>query len=140
MNLIVGIDPGTTVAWAAFDLGGNLIALSSGRGMRLGDVVRQIAAAGNPVLVACDRKPAPAFVRKVASAFSCKLFARSLDSRAKARLASKYAYENLHERDALAAAAKACNYYSSGFRKVEKKFGALAEQAKERLIAGKRIS
>jgi len=91
------------------------------------------------VLIACDRKPAPAFVRKIASAFSCKQFARSLDSRTKARLASRYAYANLHERDALAAAIKAYNYYGSGFRKAERRLGALAEQAKARLIAGKRM-
>jgi predicted RNase H-like nuclease (RuvC/YqgF family) len=140
MNLIVGVDPGTTVAWAAFDLGGNLVALGSGRGMRLSDVVRSISAAGNPVLIACDRKPAPAFVRRIASAFSCRLFARSLDSRAKARLARRHAHANLHERDALAAAVKACNYYSGKFRKAERRLGAAAEQAKARIISGKRIS
>ncbi|MDD3407016.1 MAG: DUF460 domain-containing protein, partial [Methanomicrobium sp.] len=62
--VIVGIDPGTTFAFAALSLDGELLALKSSRQMSLSDWTEQISSAGKPVLIASDVSKMPSSVEK----------------------------------------------------------------------------
>lgn len=59
--LIVGIDPGTTTAFAALDLDGNLLHLQSSRQMNMGDVIEALYKVGKPLIIASDVQDMPFF-------------------------------------------------------------------------------
>ena len=121
-KLIVGIDPGTTVAFAALDFGRNVVGLWSRRDAGREEVVAALREVGDPAIVATDVSAAPAFVLKVASDFNARLFIPPRDMREaeKAHLSRGTGFANLHERDALASAFKAYNSVSNVLRKVER--------------------
>ena len=127
--LIVGVDPGISTGLAAIDINGNFVAALSRRGLDRGDVIGWIQQHGTPVLVATDVKPAPDFVKKLASSLGVPLYEPpvSLSVEEKRELVESYAkrYPRLsrildsHIRDALAAALRAYNTYKSKLLQVE---------------------
>ena len=130
--LIVGIDPGTTTALAVLDTSGRLLLLKSGRGLDRSRISRLVTELGVPVIVACDRRPAPSFVERAASTFSARLVVpeENLRVREKERLSREFMQEhpprtNKHERDALAAALFAYNSIKPTMRRVEQRLKAL---------------
>lgn len=141
--IIVGIDPGTTVAIAVLGLDGRLIDVVSSRVMSIPDLIEYISEKGRPVIVATDVVPPPATVEKVKRTFNAVLFTPneriSVDE--KVRLATPYGYSNAHERDALSAAAKAYNTYKNKFAQIEKKTPAHVNtnDVKKMAIEGKPI-
>ena len=68
--LIVGIDPGTTTAFAALDLDGNLLHLQSSRQMTMSDVIEALYKVGKPLVIASDVQEMPFTVEKIRRAFS----------------------------------------------------------------------
>lgn len=121
--IIVGIDPGTTVAVAILDLRGNLVSVLSSRVMSIPDIVEHISDKGSPVVIATDVVPPPDTVEKIKRTFNAVLFAPNerIAVEEKIKLASPYGYNNTHERDAIAAAAKAFNTYKNKFSRIDKR-------------------
>jgi uncharacterized protein len=68
-NIIVGVDPGTTVGIAALDLDGSLVELKSSRHMSINDWIEEISAIGKPVLIASDVAHMPSSVDKIRRSF-----------------------------------------------------------------------
>lgn len=115
-NLIVGIDPGTTVGLAFLDLEGDLALLKSGKNMGFPLINRAIVKTGNPLIISTDVSPPPRIIERVSSTFSAKLIhpKRSLGRREKNLIVNNYCrrvlksknppWDNRHEKDALASA------------------------------------
>ncbi len=121
--IIVGLDPGTTTGIAALNLSGDLVDLTSSRGLSSSDVIEWIAARGRSLLVATDVFPTPGGVEKVKRAFNAVLYSPGGDIPAEEKIAlgKEFGYKNDHERDALAAAISAFKKYKNKFLLVEKK-------------------
>ena len=121
-KLIVGIDPGTTSAFAALDLGKNVVKLWSRRDAGREELVRELREVGGPVIIATDKSVAPDFVLKVATDFNARLFVprRDMGEGEKKHLTQGMAYGNTHEMDALASALKAYHSVENVLRKVER--------------------
>lgn len=126
-KLIVGVDPGTTAAFAALGLDRRLLRVWSRRDAGREEAVAALREAGDPAIVATDVAVPPEFVLRVASDFNARLFIPSHDMREaeKVHLSQGFKFSNLHERDAIACAVKAYNSVSNVLRKVER---ALAEK------------
>lgn len=115
--LIVGIDPGTTTAYAALDLDGNLLALRSSRQLTMADLVEELTRVGRPLVVASDVHEMPFSVEKVRRAFSAVAYTPKTDISVEAKLeaARPFPYANDHERDALTAALEASRHVRHRF-------------------------
>ena len=122
-SIIVGIDPGVTCGIAILDTKGKLIHLSSKKHVRKSDIVKLISSFGHPVIIASDVHPCPKTIENLARSYRCKLWypIKSLTSREKMELVKKIekSIEDLHERDALAAAVKSYKVHSSIFRRIQ---------------------
>jgi predicted RNase H-like nuclease (RuvC/YqgF family) len=132
LPIIVGIDPGTTTAIAVLDTDGSLLSLMSKKNMSRAEISRHLSGLGRPVMVAADRRPAPAAVEKLAAVFSARLVVpdENLSRREKNHMAREFLEErperpNQHERDALASALHAYNTIRPTMRRVEKRLRVL---------------
>ena len=121
-RLIVGVDPGTTSAFAAFDLSGRFVASWSRRDSGKEEIVAGIREAGDPLVIACDVAIAPETVVKIAAAFNAKLFTPNYDLREKEKkdITANWRFANIHELDAAAGALKALHFYGNLLRKAER--------------------
>jgi len=92
MKIIVGIDPGTNVGLAIFDLNKNLIFIKTLRRAGKNEVIKEIEKIGRPVVVSTDVKELPPLVKKVASYFNSKIFYpdREITSLEKAKLFDEF--------------------------------------------------
>lgn len=125
-NIIVGVDPGTTVGIAALDLDGNLVELKSSRQMSINDWIEEISAVGKPVLVASDVAHMPSSVDKIRRSFHAAGYNPPEDrtQEEKVVICSGFSYGNDHERDSLAAAIEAYRAWRNKFKNVEKRIPA----------------
>jgi uncharacterized protein len=116
-HIIAGIDPGSTVGIAILDLSGRKIATASTFG-GMSEAARIIEKHGTPSIIACDVSPAPEMALRLASFFSCRLFAPGRDIREeeKRQIAHGAATSNNHERDAYAAAVLAYRSHANKLR------------------------
>jgi hypothetical protein len=139
MHLIIGIDPGTTTGLAAVTLEGKLRHTGSSRNTGIDDIIRQITTLGRPSLIASDVTPTPDSVMKIASSFGCAVFTlyEPLSVIEKNALTSGYETEDLHARDALAAALNAYNKYKNKLNKITAL--GYADEVKHRVLQGKSI-
>ncbi|VVB98066.1 Uncharacterised protein [uncultured archaeon] len=82
-------------------------------------MVEEIVKLGIPSLVASDVSPAPSFVQKIAARFNVRTFVpeRTMLQEEKSEIAGQT--QNLHERDALAAAVKCYRIYANRLRQIE---------------------
>jgi len=121
--LIVGMDPGTTTAIAALDLDGNLVHLHSSRQTGMSEIVERLYRIGKPLVVASDVHPMPFSVEKIRRAFNAVGYTPRQDRSVEDKLefTAGYAYGNIHERDALAAAVDAYRQYKNKFQNVVKR-------------------
>lgn len=145
-RLIVGVDPGTTAAFAALDLSGKPVASWSARGAGREELVKVIREVGDPVIVASDVATPPELVVKVAAAFNARLFFPDYDLTEveKKRMTRGMGFANTHEMDALAAALKAYHSVENVMRKVEriakeKGLSVKAEEMKALTLSGVRV-
>jgi len=136
MHLIVGVDPGTTTALAAVTLDGEVLDIHSSRDMGVDQAVRHIMSLGRASLIASDVNPAPDYVQKIASSLGCPMFTptESLSVAEKQELACGHQIDDLHSRDALAAALNAYRKYKNKLNKI----GALGydNEVKHRVLQG----
>ena len=113
--LIIGVDPGHTIGLAALDLSGRPVRTAHIQQEGFGAALAELESWGTPSLIASDVRPAPELVLKLASAFNAALFVperpwREDDKRAvAAQMLDQFGLivQNVHERDALAAAVQA---------------------------------
>jgi len=141
--LIIGIDPGTTVAFAALDLTGNLLKLFSQKELSLSSLIEKIIQLGKPILVGCDVTPAPTFVEKFATKTGAKLIDPDLDLTIDEKKSLIKNFEqkiqNNHQRDALSSALYAYKIVNPLLKKTDKvlkkeKKQNLATKVKELLL------
>jgi hypothetical protein len=104
MKLIAGIDPGTTVGWAVFDLNGKVVALGSQKELDLDSVVSKSTAYGKIILVGSDKAKIPSFVEDVGTKCGAKVIGPAQDVRVdeKRNMTRLLSFQNSHEMDALA--------------------------------------
>ncbi len=117
----MGIDPGTTAAVAILNLEGEPLYIHSGKNLSVEDIISSISLFGSPCIIATDVNPAPQAVDKLSRSFDCKLFVplSDLSVEEKNTLTRTYTFRNFHQRDALAAALKALEYYRAKFGNVD---------------------
>lgn len=110
-QLIVGIDPGTTVGYAILDLDGNLIQLGSEKHCTLKDLISKTIWIGDIIIVGTDRKQTPYFVSQFATKVGARLYhpKKDLLVSEKRSAVSNFKTNNYHELDALASAIFASN-------------------------------
>jgi predicted RNase H-like nuclease (RuvC/YqgF family) len=141
--LIVGIDPGTTTAFAALDLDGNLLHLQSSRQMNMGDVIESLYKVGKPLIIASDVQDMPFSVEKIRRAFSAIAYTPKQDVsvETKLELTSPFSYGNDHERDALSAALDAYRQYRHKFQNLLKRIppGHDLDEVRARVIRGQSL-
>jgi len=104
------------------------------------DFIKQVLDAGTPSIIACDTNPPSRLARKLKACFHAKLFypTHSLTHWEKTRIADKFAVKpkNLHERDALAAAAKAFHRAENKLRQAKAKAAPKGTEAVRRVQKG----
>jgi len=96
--LIVGIDPGTTTAYAIIDINGEIIKVSSSKFWDFSDLLLEIIKYGKPLIVGTDKKISPNLIRK----FSMKTGAKIISPEKDLTNYEKIKTGNDHESDALA--------------------------------------
>jgi predicted RNase H-like nuclease (RuvC/YqgF family) len=141
-QLIVGIDPGTSVGLAFLDIDGHVISVASSRGMSIDEAIMEISRRGHVAVIATDKKEAPPMVAKVASIMGARLFSPDFDMpvEKKRELASAFKTSNDHERDALAAATYAYHRFQNKIRRIEKQVMEELETTKARVLKGEKVS
>ncbi|PKG33420.1 DUF460 domain-containing protein [Methanoregula sp.] len=141
--LIVGIDPGTTTAFAALDLDGNLLHLQSSRQMTMSDVIEALYKLGKPLIIASDVEQMPFSVEKIRRAFSAIAFTPKQDTsvETKMELTAPFEYANDHERDALSAALDAFRQYRHRFQNLMKRIppGHDLDEVRARVLRGQSL-
>src|SRR3989338_5333635 len=102
--LIVGIDPGTTTAYAVLDLSGNVISIKSARNLGINALLAEVMQLGKIVVIGTDKAKIPSLVED----FSAKTGARiiypkdDLKVEEKKGMVKEFKTENEHQDDALA--------------------------------------
>lgn len=141
--LIVGIDPGTTTAFAALDLDGNLLHLKSSRQMTMSDVIEALYKVGKPLVIASDVQEMPFSVEKIRRSFSAIAYTPKQDVsvETKVELTGPFEYTNDHERDALSAALDAFRHYRHRFQNLLKRIpaGHDLDEVRARVIRGQSL-
>ncbi len=141
--MIVGIDPGTTTAFAALDLDGNLLHLQSSRQMTMSDVIEALYKVGKPLISASDVAEIPFSVEKIRRSFSAVAYTPKQDVsvETKVELTGPFQYMNDHERDALSAALDAFRHYRHKFQNLQKRIppGHDLDEVRARVIRGQSL-
>jgi len=102
--LIVGIDPGTTTAYATLDLSGNVISVKSAKNLGINALLAEVMQLGKIVVIGTDKAKIPSLVED----FSAKTGARivypkeDLKVEEKKSMVREFKTENEHQDDALA--------------------------------------
>jgi predicted RNase H-like nuclease (RuvC/YqgF family) len=122
-HVLVGVDPGTTTAVAVVGLDGQVLDVHSSRTVDAADVTEWIVERGRPVVVAADVEPMPETVEKLRRSFDAAGWTPETDLPVDEKLhrTREAAYDNDHERDALAAALSAYDAHADQFDRVAAK-------------------
>jgi predicted RNase H-like nuclease (RuvC/YqgF family) len=122
-HVVVGIDPGTTTAVALLDLDGAVLDVWSTRTADTAAVIEWIIEGGRPVVVAADVEPMPETVEKIRRSFDAARWIPDSDLPVDEKLhrTREAAYDNDHERDALAAALFAYDDHAEQFDRITAK-------------------
>jgi len=123
VHIIVGLDPGKTIALACIDLNGRLLMHTHRKFADAGWVVSTIEKVGTPSIIATDKKRAGEEIRKINAIFNSRIFTpeKDLTLEEKRQLIKGTKLYNQHELDAYAAALKAYNIHSSKLKQAEHK-------------------
>jgi predicted RNase H-like nuclease (RuvC/YqgF family) len=139
-HVVVGVDPGTTTAVALVDLDGRVLDVHSTRTADAADVTEWIIERGRPVVVAADVTPMPNTVEKLRRSFDAAGWIPGTDLPVdeKQHRTREHAYDNDHERDALAAALYAHDAHADQFERVTRKVPRDVERGTvvKRVVAG----
>ncbi len=122
-HVVVGVDPGTTTAIAVVGLDGEVLDVHSTRTADTAAVIEWIVERGRPIVVAADVTPMPETVEKLRRSFDAAGWTPDSDLPVDEKLhrTREEAYDNDHERDALAAALEAHDDHADQFERVAAK-------------------
>lgn len=134
--MIVGIDPGIKVGYAAIDLNGRLADAGCVKQKDAGKIAGIIAEAGTPLVVATDVNPAPELVKRIASIFHARVHVPSHSMTRESKMIIGRDIMNPHIRDAYAAAIKAYRKFKNRFKRIETVYPERAEHYKELVLKG----
>ena len=140
IRTIVGIDPGTTLAYAIIGIKGDVIKLGSMREHDTAKIIKQLIEHGKPILMGCDKKNPPKTVEKLAVKLGARLVWPSQDlTTAEKKELVRIKAKNSHEFDALASALFVFESYKRLFEKIDKVLAArgsmeLAGEVQEFLV------
>ena len=139
-RVVVGVDPGTTTAVAIVGLDGAVLDVWSSRTSDGADVVEWIVERGRPVIVAADVTPMPDTVEQIRRSFDAAGWTPSSDLPVDEKLhrTRSVAYEDDHQRDALAAALFAHDEHADQFERIRRRVpaGRDTDAIIERVVAG----
>ncbi len=139
-HVVVGIDPGTTTAVAVLDLDGAVLDVWSSRTADTATVIEWIIEHGRPVVIAADVEPMPETVEKIRRSFDAAgwIPTRDLSVDRKLHRTRNEAYDNDHERDAMAAALFAFDDHEDQFDRIAAKVPPQFERGEviSRVVAG----
>lgn len=117
--LIVGIDPGTTCAYALLEVTGKVIITNSFRNVSRHELIMSITKYGQPLVIGSDKAKLPEAVKEIATSFGAEIVTPINDLTIEQKnLLVTCSVENDHERDALAAAIHAYNKYAQLLEKI----------------------
>lgn len=104
--LILGIDPGTTLAYALLNLNGKLIKLRSSKQFSFSSLLYELTKYGKIIIIGTDKKTTPKITEKLAAKLGSKIITPEKDLliKQKKKLTKNYEPKNKHQRDALASA------------------------------------
>lgn len=118
--LIIGLDPGTTTAYAVLDSNREIIKVASKRNIKLSTIIRDIIRYGKPLVVGTDKEKIPRLVKKFSLATGAKIVNPYEDrSVREKRNSTDIKTKNEHEFDALVSAFYAYDKYKNLFRKIK---------------------
>jgi predicted RNase H-like nuclease (RuvC/YqgF family) len=122
-HVLVGIDPGTTTAVAIVGLDGEVLETLSTRTADTAAVIEWTIERGRPILVAADVTPMPETVEKIRRSFDAAGWVPETDLPVdtKQHRTREEAYDNDHERDAMAAALHAFDAHEDQFQRIARK-------------------
>ena len=66
-QLIIGIDPGTTAAYAILSIEGRILEVRSARPLKLNQMIQGTTEKGTPLIVGTDRKKCPGIINRYAA-------------------------------------------------------------------------
>jgi len=115
--LIIGLDPGTTSAYAIIDISGDIIKVRSRRNMKLSTMVKDIIKYGKPLLIGTDKEKIPKTIKKFSLSTGAKIVSPEEDisvTQKKVPIKTK----NEHETDALSSAFFVYDKYKNKFKKI----------------------
>jgi len=118
--LIVGIDPGTTLGYAAIDFEENIIKIHSEKNLDLNSLISELIKLGKPLIVTSDKQYNPDFVNKLAVKLGARIITPDYDLKVseKREITKDFKTKNQHEIDALASAFFALKKISPLFKKI----------------------
>ncbi|MFB6151981.1 MAG: DUF460 domain-containing protein [Haloarculaceae archaeon] len=122
-HVVVGVDPGTTTAAAVVGLDGDVLDVMSTRTADAAEVTEWIIERGRPVVVAADVTPMPETVEKLRRSFDAAGWTpeRDLPVDEKKHRTREQAYDDDHQRDAMAAALSAFDAHEDQFDRIAAK-------------------
>ncbi|WP_226022397.1 DUF460 domain-containing protein [Halomicrobium salinisoli] len=139
-HVVVGVDPGTTTAVALVGLDGSVLEAFSSRTVDAAGVTEWIVERGRPVVVAADVTPMPETVEKLRRSFDAAGWVPDSDLPVdeKQHRTREEAYDNDHERDAMAAALSAYDDHEDQFDRIAAKVPARIDtgEVTARVVAG----
>ncbi|WP_226011535.1 DUF460 domain-containing protein [Halomicrobium salinisoli] len=139
-HVVVGVDPGTTTAVALVGLDGSVLEAFSSRTVDAAGVTEWIVERGRPVVVAADVTPMPETVEKLRRSFDAAGWVPDSDLPVdeKQHRTREEAYDNDHERDAMAAALSAYDAHEDQFDRIAAKVPARIDtgEVTARVVAG----
>ncbi|VVB73514.1 Uncharacterised protein [uncultured archaeon] len=145
-SLIVGVDPGTYVGIAVFDVNMRLVSSATITNAGKEGAVHEISKHGTPIVVACDVAQPPESVIQIASYYNARLVhpKNDMHERDKTEMAAKFKPGTVHERDAIAAVVSFFNESGNKIRWIEKALrdkglSSIEEDVKRFAFSGMRV-
>ncbi len=104
--LIVGVDPGTTLGYAAVDFEGNVVKIHSEKNLDMGTLISLLIKLGKPLIIAGDKEHNPDFIDRLAVKLGARVIGPDYDLKVseKRDIVRGVKTGNQHEIDALASA------------------------------------
>lgn len=118
--LIIGIDPGTTVGYAAIDFEGGVVKIHSEKNLDLNSLISELISLGKPLIIASDKEYNPDFVYRLAVKLGARVVSPDYDLKVdeKRGIVKGIKTNNQHEVDALASAFFALKKIGSLLKKI----------------------
>ncbi len=121
---VVGLDPGTTTAYAVFDLQGQLLKVFSARELSSSEIITHLTRICYPLILSTDKQKVPSLVEELSRKLGAKTFSpnEDLSREEKALLVKEHllqeAHQNRHQSDSLAAALFALKKLESRLKRI----------------------